>query len=129
MSEMFFEPDIFNAFIFNKIPVYENHENPAGKTCPVCRSSFIGIAQSGRAGCGRCYETFKSEFAPNVIRIHGTVNHAGKIPRGRSVQINAKRKIGQLGAQLKKMIDEQNFEEAAVIRDEINALKKEVQNS
>jgi protein-arginine kinase activator protein McsA len=42
-----------------------------------------------------------------------------------SARLSAKRKIGELGAKLKKMIADQNFEEAAAIRDEINKIKSE----
>jgi len=120
------EPDVFNMFDPKKIPpsVYSAAHK---KACPMCGLSFADIAKSGKAGCGECYGTFKSELTPNVIRIHGTANHTGKIPKNRGAQITAKRKIEELGAKLKKMVDEQNFEEAAVIRDEIKKLSGESQ--
>lgn len=124
---MFFEPDIFNTFVFYKVnpQAYSVAEK---KSCPMCGLSFADIAKSGKVGCGECYETFKNEFKPNVIRIHGTANHTGKIPKNRSLQISAKRKIEELNIRMKKMIEEQNFEEAAIIRDEINKINLELQN-
>lgn len=123
-----FESDILSMLNFNKIapslnPVAEKN------VCPVCGLSFPDIAKSGKAGCGKCYETFKNELMPSVMRIHGTANHTGKIPKNRSVYINAKRKIEELNIKLKKMIEEQNFEEAAVIRDEINKINGETLNT
>ena len=117
-----FESDIFNMLDFNKISPSLNSviEKDA---CPMCGLTFADITKSGKAGCGKCYETFKNELTPNVIRIHGTANHTGKIPKDRSLYINAKRKIEELNIKLNKMVEEQNFEEAAVIRDEINKIK------
>ena len=122
---MFFEPDIFNMFVFYEVPA-RAQPGADKKICPMCGLSFADITKSGKAGCGECYGTFKSEFTPNVMRIHGTANHTGKIPKNRSLQISAKRKTEELNARLKKMIDEQNFEEAAVIRDEINKINLEI---
>ena len=121
-----FESDIFNMFNFNKIaspPALSAKNN----ICPMCGSNFSDIIKTGKAGCGKCYETFRSELEPNVIRIHGTARHTGKIPKNMSAKINAKRKIGELNVKLKKMIADQNFEEAAIIRDEINKINKESQ--
>ena len=122
------EPDAFNMFDFSKIPP-SAYSAAHKKTCPMCGLLFADITKSGKAGCGECYETFKNELIPNVTRIHGTAAHTGKVPKNRSAQISAKRKIEELGLKLKKMVDDQNFEEAALIRDEINKLKRDSQDS
>lgn len=117
--------DIFNMFNFNAVspslPFVTEKQ-----TCPMCGLSFSDITKSGKIGCGKCYETFKNELEPNVMRIHGTARHTGKIPKNRSLQISAKRKIEELNIRLKKTVAEQNFEEAAVIRDEINKINSEI---
>jgi len=121
-----FESDIFSMLNFSSNKLSPSLNSVTEKNlCPVCGMSFNDIAKSGKAGCGKCYETFKSELKPTVIRIHGTSSHTGKIPKDRSLYINAKRKIGELNIKLRKVVEEQNFEEAAVIRDEINKLKLE----
>ena len=116
-----FDSDIFSMLNFNKssqpLQVVEK------TTCPMCGLSFSDITKTGKAGCGQCYETFKNELKPNVMRIHGTANHTGKIPKDRSLYINAKRKIEELNIKLNKAVDEQNFEEAVILRDEINKIK------
>ena len=125
-----FDSDIFSMLNFNKTsPSALSFTETERKICPVCGSSFTDITKSGKAGCGSCYETFKNELAPNVIRIHGTANHTGKIPKNRSAQISAKRKIEQLKVKLKKAIEAQNFEEAAVIRDDIAKVNQEIQGA
>jgi len=121
-----FKSDILNMLNFNKIASPSN-ANAKNNVCPMCGLSFPDIMQSGKAGCGKCYEAFKNELAPNVMRIHGTARHTGKVPKNMSAQITAKRKIEELNMKLKKMIADQNFEEAAVIRDEINKINRESQ--
>jgi len=124
-SDFNFGSDIFNMLNFNKIAApAASAEIAKNNLCPMCGSDFSDIIQSGKAGCGKCYEAFRSELEPNVIRIHGTARHTGKIPKNMSAQINIKRKIEELNIKLRKMIADQNFEEAAVIRDEINKINK-----
>ena len=119
-----FKPDVFDAFNFGK---FAAGAGPAQKNskCPMCGLSFSDIAKSGKAGCGKCYAAFKSELEPSVMRIHGTARHTGKIPKNMSERLGVKRKIEELGRKLKKMVADQNFEEAALVRDEINKIKKE----
>ena len=118
-----FKSDIFNALNFGKFAA------PAGAVkndkCPMCQLSFADITKSGKVGCGQCYRAFKAELEPNVMRLHGTTRHTGKIPKNMSARLGTKRKIEELDEKLKKMVAEQNYEEAAVIRDEINKIKKE----
>ena len=118
-----FDSDIFNMLGLNKNPSQSVlTETAKNNKCLMCGSSFYDITQSGKAGCGKCYETFRNEFEPNVTRIHGTAKHTGKIPGNMSAKLTAKRKIEELNIKLKKMIADQNFEEAAVIRDEIKKI-------
>jgi len=121
---MFFEPDIFNMFVFYKVSDQAQPQASAEKkACGMCGRTFGDITKTGKAGCGECYHEFKQELTPVIIKIHGTADHTGKIPKNRYAQISAKRKIEELGRKMQKMVAEQNFEEAAVIRDEINKIK------
>jgi len=95
--------------------------------CPMCGLSFADIAKSGKAGCGKCYETFKDEFGPSVLKIHGTARHTGKIPKNLSSRLYAKRRTEELKARLGQLVAEQNFEEAALVRDELKQLNSENQ--
>lgn len=119
-----FGPQFFDAFNFGKLTAAAGLSPKTGK-CPMCGFSFSDIAQSGKAGCGKCYAAFKSELEPSVTRIHGTAKHTGKIPKNMSSRLSAKRKIEDLAAKLKKTVADQNFEEAAKLRDEINKIKSE----
>lgn len=98
--------------------------------CEKCGSSFEEIAKTGKIGCADCYRTFRRQLMPVVQRIHGTTRHKGKAPGGSALRIADS--VGQMVAaspleekrrQLQKAIEAQEFERAAVLRDEIKELE------
>ena len=92
--------------------------------CPLCGMRFSEFLHGGKIGCGDCYKTFSSLLMPTVKRIHGNVEHCGKVPEGKKNNISAKRKIEELKAKLQTAIENQEYEMAAKYRDEI----KEIEN-
>lgn len=100
--------------------------------CEKCGSSFDDIIRTGMVGCADCYERFFDKLLPSIQRIHGRAKHAGKIPvitktkeaKAEKKEKTTEEKIEELQAQMQKAIESQNFEQAAVIRDSINALKE-----
>lgn len=120
-------PSIFSGFFDDTVFALSE----AGKErCDKCLSSFDDIIKSGRVGCAQCYEKFYSKLLPSIQRIHGKAVHAGKVPENTAEPIIPKEvpaadKIAELEQQMQKAIDEQNFEQAAILRDEIKKLKGE----
>lgn len=120
-------PNIFSSF-FSDTPFALS----AAKTtrCDNCGSSFDDIIKTGIVGCAKCYETFYDKLLPSIQRIHGRATHAGKTPVIHETVEEEKVKttdeiIAEKNIELQKAIEEQNFEQAAVLRDEIKALKEE----
>ena len=102
--------------------------------CPSCGASFAEISESGKIGCAECYRFFRDKLMPTVRRVHGSARHKGKIPGTAALRIVepagkmtvlAQPQIEKMKTELKKAIEEQNFERAAELRDEIRALEKE----
>lgn len=96
--------------------------------CPLCGSTYGDIRNTGKVGCAKCYEIFISELTPSLSRIHGNTQHVGKIPKGVTSSEQGKEEpqvseLDTLKAELKKAIDEQNFEYAAELRDKIKNLE------
>ncbi len=97
--------------------------------CPKCGLSFEDFKKVGRLGCGDCYDAFKDGLAPLLRRIHGSSRHAGNIPK--KTKINSKiaetiNNIGDLEEQLKTAIKNEEFEDAARLRDVIRCQKKKI---
>ena len=96
------------------------------KQCPTCHMTLKDIAHVGKFGCADCYATFKDDIIDIVRRVQGgQFEHVGKTPQSSHKKLVIKKQIEEKTKYLNKLIEEQNFEEAAVIRDEIKALKDE----
>lgn len=116
-------PDLFQSMFSFAAP----QGLTAGKSgrCDTCGCTFDDIVSSGRAGCPDCYQVFFDRILPSVERIHGKVSHVGKIPVQEVKEPTREQKIAQLEAQLQQAIGEQEFEQAAKLRDQIKELRNQ----
>lgn len=94
--------------------------------CPGCGLDFRKFSREGLFGCGDCYGQFHERLDGLLRRIHGSNRHTGKIPLRAGGAIRAQKEIDSLRQELKKAIDIEAFEEAAVLRDKIKDLEKEL---
>lgn len=101
--------------------------------CSTCGSSFSDIVNSGHLGCSDCYDRFSDRLEPSIRKIHGKTKHIGKFisydekeePKKVNKKEEKKPQISELDSlkqQLQAAIDEQRFEDAAVLRDKIKDL-------
>ena len=90
--------------------------------CETCGFTFEDISRTGRPGCPDCYRVFGEKLKPALHKIHGRAVYKGKIPAAANEDTLREHKIAQLRVKLNEAIDEQNFERAAQLRDEIRAL-------
>ena len=112
----------------------EPEQSQAG-VCGFCGSTFEDIVRTGKVGCANCYKVFYSRLSPSIRRIHGNAVHQGKKPGSAAMILRPKNEIRPVESELEikqkeleKAIQEQNFEYAAVLRDEIKLLKEERSN-
>ena len=89
--------------------------------CQKCGSTWQDIARDGKVGCSDCYRTFYDKLLPALKRIHGRVRHDGKSIAAPAVSEEEKKeqKINKMKEELQKAVNEQRFEDAAKLRDEI----------
>lgn len=100
------------------------HRQREGGTCKCCGATFADIAESGRVGCAACYSEFEEELLPYLKQIHGSVNHTGKIPGSKELVITSTTEpIAELKTKLAALVAAEDYEEAAVVRDEIKRLE------
>jgi protein arginine kinase activator len=93
--------------------------------CSGCSMTFPQFIKVGRFGCAHCYETFKEQLPPVLSRLHsGNWSHSGKIPKRIGGGIHLKKQVENLKSELKELIQQEEFEKAAQIRDEIRTLEK-----
>lgn len=105
------------------------------KRCPGCGASYQEIAQSAKMGCAECYKTFRAQLLPVIQKIHGSAQHKGKSPGGSALRVTGKQSlvlaeqpklspVEEKKRLMQKAIEAQDFEQAAVLRDEIKELEK-----
>ncbi|TFD99311.1 UvrB/UvrC motif-containing protein [Jeotgalibacillus sp. R-1-5s-1] len=95
--------------------------------CSHCQMTFQQFLKIGKFGCPSCYESFRDELPPILKRLHsGNTTHQGKLPERQGGTIHLKRKVTELRAELKSLIEEEEFERAATVRDQIRVMEKEI---
>lgn len=93
--------------------------------CPVCGATFSDISKTGKVGCSECYKTFYNELLPYLKRIHGSTKHVGKIPISSPItEESSMETIESLRVELNRLVSEEKYEEAAVVRDKIKELEE-----
>jgi protein arginine kinase activator len=95
--------------------------------CSHCGMTFPQFIKVGRFGCAHCYESFQEQLKPVLKRLHsGNWSHNGKIPKRIGGGIHLKKQIDELKNKLKDFISQEEFENAAIVRDEIRTLEKKL---
>ncbi|MBI5385291.1 MAG: UvrB/UvrC motif-containing protein [Verrucomicrobia bacterium] len=101
-------------------------EEAAGSSdlkCPQCGFTQADFKKAGRLGCAHCYDTFSEGLESLLKTMHKGTRHKGKVPLALRGTQDLKDKLGALQKKLEKAVADENFEQAAQMRDEIKALK------
>ena len=86
--------------------------------CPSCGMTRQEYRKRSRLGCAGCYDHFERELQPVLRDMHCGERHAGKVPeRARHATMRQR-----LEAALAEAVGQQQFEQAARLRDQLNEL-------
>ena len=99
------------------------HNIAAVRTCPVCSSTLAGIAESGSVGCAACYKTFLDEISGAVHALPANIPYPGRMPRKFRLRQEREARAALLRDQMKQAVLSEDFETAALLRDQIHALQ------
>jgi protein arginine kinase activator len=94
--------------------------------CGTCGLTYAQFSQVGRFGCSDCYRAFSQQLEPLLRRIHGSATHTGKVPRRAGGVIRLKQDIEEMKRNLQRLVEQEKFEEAAVLRDKIKELEQQL---
>ena len=119
-----FQPVIVPEFLQALFGLTSTQPQPTEKVCPKCGISFSKITKAGKLGCSSCYEAFETELEPLLRRIHGSGQNVGKIPVRQGSEIKSRLEERKLKEKLQVLIQQENFEEAALVRDQIRQLEQ-----
>lgn len=102
-------------------------EEPVGKPgelrCPHCGFTQTDFKKLGRFGCPECYQTFSDGLEQLLKTMHKGTRHVGKVPAAFAGLHTMKERLERLQQELARAVQEENFERAAVLRDEIKQLQ------
>lgn len=97
-----------------------------GLKCPACGFTQSDFKKVGRLGCAKCYETFAEPLEGLLKTMHKGTRHVGKVPESLRQSRDHAERLKLLNKKLAKAIETENFEEAAVLRDEIKRITAQV---
>jgi protein arginine kinase activator len=93
-------------------------------TCPKCGMTFREFQLKGQLGCPHDYEAFKQALLPLIERAHeGATHHVGKIPQSADEKLHQQVGLLRLRHELQEAVDQENYERAARVRDQIQTLE------
>lgn len=138
-------PINFSSFLGDFLNEYDDSEvfpmltKPKQLKCDNCGMTYDEFIKTGKFGCDNCYNVFDSKIEPILKRIHGEskyLGRKGKVSKkitnkskseevvGDTNIISQQTDILELKKELKKLIKEEKYEEAAIVRDKIKKLEQ-----
>lgn len=95
----------------------------ANRVCRACGADLKEAIQSGRVGCGACYDALGESLEPLLRGFHVGLRHRGKEPHGTDERKLKHGELHSLRALLRSTLKSENYEEAAKLRDQIRDLE------
>ena len=99
-------------------------EQKIAGTCKDCGLTLEEFGKTGRLGCANCYRNLSKALLPLVKRVQRSTIHIGKKPSRLSGAVKNTIEMRELQDHLKKTIESEEFEKAALIRDQIRKLEE-----
>jgi protein arginine kinase activator len=95
------------------------------QSCPNCGFTLEKFRKEAVLGCPHDYDVFEKALMPLISKAHdGQTQHCGKFPSHIPSDIQAQRQLLDLGRKLDKAVKEENYEQAAQLRDQIKKLEE-----
>ena len=111
------------AGILNNI--LENQEPPEMQADDESETS-AEFRKSGAVGCANCYKAFHAPIERIFKRVQAGNQHSGRIPEGVRSGASIRMNIDRLKQRMQKAIQDEEFEQAAKLRDAIRALSAQL---
>ena len=94
--------------------------------CPVCGFTQADFKKTGRLGCSSCYVAFAEGLNSLLKAMHKGTSHVGKLPTRAQKTLALSDRMKALTENLRKAVEEENYESAATLRDEIRQLENQL---
>ncbi len=129
------------------IPTVSDKDTPKSQSpkpgstppCPTCSMTYSKFKDTGLLGCPSCYTSFQKRLSPLIARAHdGGEQHIGKVPRRALASLGRadgaglesliggaserEQRLGQVRDKLNHAVAHEDYERAAMLRDEMTRL-------
>ena len=104
------------------INTVEPAENETVLPCPQCGTLYSTVQKTGRMGCAACYRAFSPLTERILQKLNGAEKQQTEAQMTESPVNDQEMRIRALKGELAQAVSMENYERAAVLRDEINAL-------
>jgi protein arginine kinase activator len=94
--------------------------------CPFCGFTQADFKKAGRLGCSECYVTFSEGLDSLLKTMHKGTKHTGKVPQSLLQSRDLSDRIRSLERKLAKAVADEDFEQAAAMRDEIKTAREKL---
>jgi protein arginine kinase activator len=95
----------------------------AALECPNCGKKYDDFRKEGTLGCVECYNTFGLEIKTLLKNMGGKIRHTGKYPAKLKMYKTLLIDKEVLKQNLKEAVKNENYEEAAALRDRLNEIE------
>ncbi len=137
---------LLSGLLGNAFGIGEPQDPKKHIMCPRCGMSYGEFVKNSTFGCNECYDVFGPLLDDSIKKLQGSLLHAGKKPKlGSSVELfneeaenkeedeavaasdsqltELRKEVEVLSRRLKLAVAEEDFEEAARLRDKIKEMK------
>ena len=112
-----------NELLNNLISAQEAAQQTQDLACPQCRMRWAEFRKGGLLGCPHDYLAFEKALRPLIERAHeGATCHVGRVPRRLGKPPSQQVRLLRLRRELQRAVEQEDYETAARIRDEIKHL-------
>lgn len=96
----------------------------ASAVCDACGFTASQLKKIGRMGCPECYTAFRDGLDSLLKAMHKGTRHVGKTPRTIFPEGRTLKSLNQLKEELSKAVQEERYEDAAKLKNEIHQLQE-----
>lgn len=110
-------------------PITTKPQPELERSCPKCHMRRSDFKKTGQFGCPACYEAFEDELTPLLKAMHRGERHMGKVPEREGIRVRVSAELARLKQALDVAVTEEQFEDAATLRDQIRAVEAQLEST
>lgn len=119
----------FNQTTLSKVKTRKSVKFDTNVVCKKCGYSLEEFLDVHTLSCPLCYKYFRTYLINSIKKIHNETKYIGKVPERKISIIYKQNKKKELEKHLNTLIEEESYEEASKVRDEIIKLEREISSS